>query len=146
MSPEPESPLSAGNHEHIEIVKRVFAAFAVRDLELALPDMAADVKLFLITSELTRQGAPYVGHDGVREYALEVESLWQDVELVPMEFEAVGDAVVTIGEVRVKGPGGEFRQPVVWTWRLRRGLISEVRVHADVAAAREALGRATTAP
>jgi ketosteroid isomerase-like protein len=126
----------------IEVVRRAFDAFARRDIEAALEEMDRQVRLWVVTAAVRRAGRPYVGHEGVRDYWRDVERLWQHLELVPIDFELIGDAVVVLGEVRARGPAGALRQPAVWTWRLRDGMVVECRVDSDVRAARDALGEA----
>jgi hypothetical protein len=70
--------------------------------------------------------------------------MWKALELVPVEFDQFGQAVVVLGEVRASGPAGELRQPAVWTWKFTNGLVIDCRVDSDVRAAREALGRSET--
>jgi hypothetical protein len=50
------------------------------------------------------------------------------------------DAVVVLGYVPAEAVAGALRLPVVWTWRLRDGLVTECVVHSDERAARRALG------
>jgi ketosteroid isomerase-like protein len=126
----------------VETVKRAFDLFAGRDVESALELIHPQVRFWLVTAAVTRAGRPYVGHDGLRQYAGDVERLWEHLELRPVEFDQVGDAVVVLGEVIARGPGGGLRQPTVWTWRLRDGLVIECRVDSSVSAARKALGEA----
>ena len=134
--------MSAGRSDDVETVKRAFDAFARRDMEGALEFIHPDVRLWLVTAAVTRGGRPYVGHEGLREYARDVEQLWREIELRPVEFDRIGNAVVVLGEVVARGAGGALRQPTVWSWKLSEGLVVECRVDSSVRAAREALGEA----
>jgi ketosteroid isomerase-like protein len=128
----------------IKTVRGVFQAFATRDLEQALAFIHPQVRLWVVTAAVAREGRPYVGHDGIRQYFKDVDRVWEAIELLPLEFEVVGDAIVVLGEVRARGPAGELRQPAVWTWRFRDGLVIDGRVDSDLRAARDALGLAST--
>jgi ketosteroid isomerase-like protein len=132
--------ISQAGHANIETVKRLFDAFERRDIEAALEFLHPAIRLIPVTAHFARGGRAYEGHDGIREYMLDVDRLWHEVKLVPREFEAVGHAVVVIGEVHARGPRGELSEPTVWTWKMRDGLAVEGRVHSDVRSAREALG------
>jgi ketosteroid isomerase-like protein len=132
------------SRRHVETVKGVFDAFAQRDLEGALEFMHPQIRLWVVTAALTRGGRPYVGHGGVRRYFEDATRLWQELELRPIEFDELGEAIVVEGEVRARGAAGELREPTVWTWKFRDGLVIDCRVDSDVAAAREALGHANT--
>ena len=82
--------MSAGSSDDVETVKRAFDAFARRDMEGALDFIHPDVRLWLVTAAVTRGGRPYVGHEGLREYARDVEQLWREIELRPVEFDRIG--------------------------------------------------------
>ena len=94
-----------------------------------------------MTAHFAREGRAYEGHEGLREYQRDVLELWEDLELLPLEYQAVVGVVVVIGNVHVRGPTSEFRAPVVWTWKLRGDRIVEGSVHSDLRSARAALGR-----
>jgi len=128
----------------IAIVKRIFEAFGRREIDAALTGMHPHVRLWVVTAAVTRGGRPYAGHDGVREYMHDADRLWQVLELSPIEFEEVGEAIIVLGEVRARGPAGELREPAVWTWKFRDGLVIDCRVDSDVRAARAALGQSRT--
>ena len=136
---ETDSPSGDGD---IEVVKLAFDAFARRDVDAALDWMHPQVRLWVVTAAVSRAGRPYIGHQGVREYWRDAQRLWRELELVPIDFELVGQAVVVLGEVQARGPAGALRQPAVWTWKLNDGLVVDCRVDSDVRAARDALGEA----
>jgi ketosteroid isomerase-like protein len=130
----------ARGEDSIERVGRVFDAFARRDIRGALEFMHPQVRLWVVTAAVVRGGRPYVGHKGIREYFRDVDRIWERLELKPVEFDKVGEAVVVVGEVHARGPAGELRQPTVWTWKFTSGLVIDCRVDSDVGAARQALG------
>jgi ketosteroid isomerase-like protein len=130
--------------ESIETVKSLFRAFAQRDPERVLAYLHPQVRLWVVTAAVARDGRPYVGHDGIRQYFDDVDRVWRVLELLPLEFEQVGEAIVVLGEVRARGPAGELRRPAAWTWRFRDGLVIDGRVDSDLRAARDALGLAST--
>jgi ketosteroid isomerase-like protein len=125
----------------MQIVKRVFDAFARRDLETALELMHPQVRLWVVTAAVTREGRPYVGHNGIREYFRDADRFWRALELRPLEFDEIGEAVVALGEVHARGPAGALKQPTVWTWKFTDGRVIDCRVDSDLRAAREALGQ-----
>ncbi len=135
---------SAENPTKLGTVRRVFDAFADRDIEAALTLIHPEVRLWVVTSAVTREGRPYVGHPGIREYFSDVDRLWQSLELLPLELFENDDAVTVLGEVRARGSAGALRQPTVWTWRFRGQLVIDCRVDSDLSAARQALGEAKT--
>jgi ketosteroid isomerase-like protein len=145
--PKPSSASPGRGHAtgSIELVKRLFDAFERRDVEAALALCNPDARFLPVTAEVARGGRPYEGHEGIREYFDDIERIWQDVETLPLQYEAVVDAVVVIGEVRLRAAAGELREPAIWSWKLRDGLVVDGRVHSDVEMARRALGDAPEA-
>jgi ketosteroid isomerase-like protein len=137
-------PARSESWQHIDTVKRVFDAFAQRDIERALEFIHPHVRLWVVTSAVTRGGRPYVGHEGMRQYFEDANRLWEELDLLPIEFDAAGPAIIVVGEVRARGAAGQLRQPAVWTWQFRDRLVIDCRVDSDVGAAREALGDAKT--
>jgi ketosteroid isomerase-like protein len=137
-------PESSGGSQHIDTVRRVFGAFARRDLDGALALMHPHVRLWVVTSAVTRGGRPYIGHDGVRRYFEDANRVWDELELRPIEFDAVEDAIIVQGEVHARGPAGALRETAVWTWKFRDDLVIDCRVDSDITAARGAIGDAKT--
>ena len=133
-----------GDRGKLETVRSVFAAFAQRDTEGALAFIHPLVRLWVVTGAVSRRGRPYVGHEGIRQYFEDVDRVWQVLELSPIEFEEVGELIVVLGEVKARGAAREVREPAVWTWKFREGLVIDCRVDSDLRAAREALGLATS--
>jgi len=131
---------SAPIAQQVDVVRRLFEAFARRDVDAALALLDRDVRFLPVTAHFAHEGHSYEGHAGIREYVRDVEELWEQIDLIPLEYQAVVGVVVVIGEVRARASSNEFRAPVVWTWRLRDGLIVEGRVHSDLADACAALG------
>jgi ketosteroid isomerase-like protein len=134
-----ETPLP-DRREDVETVKRVFDAFGRRDIEGSLRLFHPQVRLWVVTAAVMRDGHPYVGHAGIREYFSDVDRLWQALELRPSQFNRVDDAVVVLGDVRARGAAGELTQPTVWTWKFTQELVIDCRVDSDIQAARDALG------
>lgn len=131
---------SAPIARQVDVVRRVFEAFAGRDIEGVIGLCDPDVRFVPVTAQVARDGEAYEGHEGLRQYGRDVLALWEELELLPREYQAVVGVVVVIGEVHGRGGGGEFSAPVVWTWRLRGEKIVEGIVHSGLSAPREALG------
>jgi ketosteroid isomerase-like protein len=131
---------SAPIARQVEVVRRLFEAFEGRDLNGALELLDPEVRFFPVTAQVARDGRPYEGHAGIREYFLDAVELWEELELVPLEYQAVVGVVVVIGEVRARARAGGYTAPVVWTWKLRGERVVEGSIHSDLSCAREALG------
>jgi ketosteroid isomerase-like protein len=119
----------AGVTHDVEVVRALYEAFGARDLEAALPLVAPDAELYAEgTAELAGRTGPYRGHDGLRTYFADVERVWDQLELFADDFRVVPGFVVVMGHVAVARGGHAMQRGIVWTWRLRNGLATYMRV------------------
>ena len=116
----------------LALVRGLLAAYEARDLEAALPLMAADVVLELeTTARMAGRHAPYVGHDGVRDYFADMLRVWDDIELMPERWDAVDGTVVVTGHARGRIGGQELFAAARWEYVIRDGRIAHVRQKLD---------------
>ena len=125
----------AGVTHDIEVVRAIYAAFAARDLEAAVARLAEDCELHLRgTAARIGRTEPYRGHAGMRQYFADVQRTWEDLVLYAEDFRAIPGAVIVMGHVEGRIDGEPVRRNAVWTWKVRGGKATEVRV-ADTGAA-----------
>jgi ketosteroid isomerase-like protein len=119
----------AGLTGEVEIVRAIYAAFADRDLDRALTfiDPTCEIHLAGTASEVGR-AAPYVGHDGLREYFADVGRVWDRLEIHADDFRTVPGSVIVMGWVLGTREGETRRRACVWTWRLRQGVAVYLRM------------------
>ena len=130
----------AGLTEDIDIVRAIYAAFAVRDLEGALDFVAPNCEIHLEgTARAAGRPGPYVGHQGLRDYFADVEAVWNRLEIHADDFRVVPGAVVVMGHVDGQGAQGGFRHAAMWMWRLAGGRAVNLRV-TDLGPARPTAG------
>ena len=119
----------AGLTRDAEIVREIYAAFARRDLDGALRHIAPDCQLHLRpTADASGRANPYVGHDGVREYFADVSAVWDDLVLHADDFRMLPGVVIVLGRVSLRRGGESAHRSVMWTWQLRDGAATSVRV------------------
>jgi ketosteroid isomerase-like protein len=119
----------AGLTEDVEIVRAIYAAFAARDLDAALELVSPDCEIHLEgTARIAGRTEPYRGHAGMREYFADVGRLWDELSLRADDYRVVPGSVVVMGSVNGRREGTEITRIAVWTWRLRDGLATFVRV------------------
>jgi ketosteroid isomerase-like protein len=119
----------AGLTDDLEVVKAIYAAFARRDLDAALPFLAPDCELHAAgTAAAAGRDSPYRGHDGVRAYFADVAAVWEELVLHAEDFRVVPGSVIVIGHASARRDGEPMYRSIVWTWRLRGGLATSVRV------------------
>jgi ketosteroid isomerase-like protein len=112
-----------------QVVRAVFAAFAARDVEAAVA--LADPELSFHpqgTSQRVGNPSPYVGHEGLRRYFADVETVWRELEVFPDDLRVAGAGVIAFGTARGTTHEGErMEQPVIWVFKLRGGRICSVQ-------------------
>jgi len=113
----------------IGVVRAIYEAFAGRDLDAALAHLADDVELVLPeTARRAGRPGPYRGHAGVRAYFADLAAVWQELTLQADDIRATTGGVIVFGSVDGRLAGGAVHRRVMWTWKLRDGLASSVRV------------------
>lgn len=123
---------------NVEIVRRMFAAFAERDLAAMLTTMDEDVEFLPVTANLTTGGVPYRGHGGIARYLEDVEQVWPRLRIYPEDLRPVGEAVVVIGRVHARGGGMIIDRPTGWVFNMRAGRIVRGCVYGTPAEALDA--------
>ena len=123
---------------NVDVVRRMFAAFAERDLEAMLASMDEEVEFLPVTANLTTGGVPYRGHDGIARYLEDVAGVWPQLRIYPEELRDLGDSVVALGRVRARGGGMIIDQPTGWVFKMRAGRILRGRVYGTQEEALEA--------
>jgi ketosteroid isomerase-like protein len=114
---------------NVDVVRRMFDAFAERDLDAMLALMDEDVEFLPVTANLTTGGVPYRGHPGIARYLEDVERVWPQLRINPGELRDLGESVVALGRIRARGGGMILEQPTGWVFRLRAGKILSARVY-----------------
>jgi ketosteroid isomerase-like protein len=119
----------SGVTNDIDVVRAIYAAFAARDLDRAVELLSPDCELHLRgTQDLIGREEPYRGHAGMREYYDDVARTWEELTLFANDFRAIPGAVVVMGHVEGRIDGEPVRRGAVWTWKVRAGKATEVRV------------------
>jgi ketosteroid isomerase-like protein len=131
--------------DNVELVKRSFEAVSAWDLDALLELYDPDVQLMPLTGMHVETGG-YRGHDGVREYTREAQSLWEVLEPRGKEFTDLGDRVLVNGTCRVRGraSGAEDLPACAWVIEIRDGRITSwvtYRSYEEAARAAETAAR-----
>ncbi|MCW2968067.1 MAG: hypothetical protein JWM71_1839 [Solirubrobacteraceae bacterium] len=126
---EPTYGRGAGADSAIATIRKVYAAFARRDVEAALEHTSVDFELMPSgTAALIGREQPYRGHAGVRQYFADAEALWQDIQIDAHDFRATGGGVIVFGQVEGTAAGERIRRQVVWVWQVVDGKATSMRV------------------
>jgi ketosteroid isomerase-like protein len=123
-----------------DVVRRMFAAFAERDLEAMLATMVDDVEFLPVTANLTTGGMPYRGREGMERYMRDVEEVWPGLRIYPDDIRDRGENVVVIGRVHARGGGMIIDRPTGWVFKMRAGRIVRGHVYGTPNEALDAAG------
>ena len=113
---------------NVDVIQRVFAAFARRDFALLAELTDPDLEFYAATGREAGHDGAYRGRDGLREYLTDVARVWEELRPEPREFRERDDLVVVTGRVYAWGLGRVVDTPAGWLWRLRDGRVLEGRV------------------
>ena len=125
------------SQENVELVQTWFERWnrGERDFptdELLHPD-------FQVISRL--QSEPFRGREGLRQWMEEIDQQFREWELVGDEWRDIGDRVVVLGQVRLRGEeGGAFGQPGGWLFEFKDGKLFRLRPFVRPEEALEAAG------
>jgi ketosteroid isomerase-like protein len=113
-------------------VRAIYDAFNARDVEAALPFVSEDCELDLRgTAARVGRAEPYRGHAGLREYFADVARTWEELTIHATDFRAIPGSVIVMGHVSARLDGEPAGRRAVWTWKVRDGRATHVRV-ADI--------------
>ncbi len=94
----------AGLTEDIDVVRAIYAAFAVRDLEGALDFVAPDCEIHVEgTARAAGRAGPTSATTGLRQYFADVEAVWHELEIHAEDYRVVPGSVVVMGHVEGQG-------------------------------------------
>ena len=84
----------------------------------------------------------YRGHDGIRQLARDIDELWSDAHIEPLEIDLRGEQAVSIGRLRFRGRSSRAVTEVTGaaSWSVRDGRLLRMAYHATVEDARRELG------
>jgi ketosteroid isomerase-like protein len=108
--------------DNVDVVRRVFEAFAERDVD-AMTDLLDPDVLFEPAPTFARPHRSYLGHSGMRQYFEDVAATWERLEVHVQEFRAAGNYVLAFGRIYASGSGSVADDPASFVWRLEEGKV-----------------------
>ena len=125
----------------VEIVRAVFDAFARRDVASVETLISEDMEFHAVTAEVAGRGGPYRGHAGMELYFADVDEIWEEINLTPLDFEEVGDAILVTGRVWARGSDRVIDSSTGWVFEVRDGRIARARAFESATEAAAAVRR-----
>jgi ketosteroid isomerase-like protein len=129
------------SQENVEVVRSVFAAVNRDDREIAFG--LADPEIVVDATRRVFNPTIYVGFEGIRRWADDMDEVWQEFRVEEIEFIDAGDRVVVV--IRLHGTGKssgiEVQQSVAGIWTVRNGRVVRVEIgYTDPCEALKAVG------
>jgi ketosteroid isomerase-like protein len=112
------------SRENVEVVRAMFAAFEVRDIDSLVRDAHPEIELRpALVGGL--EGTVYRGREGYRQFVADVDSIWDDFRAQAEEFRDLGNSVLVLGRAsgRGKGSGVQVDAPAGWVCTMRDGKV-----------------------
>ena len=114
------------------MVKRAYEAFSRRDVKALIEIADPEISISSVTGIIAGREDPYTGAEALADYLADVESVWDEIDLVPEEFQDLEDGrVLVFGRVRARRVGARVDTPNAWLWELRGGRVVSVQVYAQ---------------
>jgi serine phosphatase RsbU (regulator of sigma subunit)/ketosteroid isomerase-like protein len=141
--PRGNSPGRAVDDTYEALVARLFHAFNQRDAVAMVSLCAPEMEFFTVTGGEAGHDAPYRGPDGLREYLVDVERIWEALLITLGAVERRGNRLLASGRVYVRSRELGIRDmPVAWLWDVSDGLFVRGEVFTDPAEAASSFDRA----
>lgn len=129
MSPPEVYGNPGGRDVEIQTVRAIYDAFARRDVEGALAHISHTCEFRPAgTAQRLGRSAPYIGHDGLREYFADAARVWEDLVLHADDIRAAAGGVIVFGHVEGRSGGETVRRRTLWSWQVRDGLATAMSV------------------
>jgi ketosteroid isomerase-like protein len=128
------------SEENVEVVRDAFDAWNRGDRDSWLAAWDEDGEFYPLRSQV--EGRPYRGHEGLRQFWVEIGAVWAGARLSMDEIRDAGDRFVALGRLTAGGRAGgaELDVPLGIVGAVRNGKVVYARFFSDPAEALEAAG------
>jgi hypothetical protein len=108
----------------------------------ARAELLFDPNAELVPLRAALEDTVYHGHEGIRQFARDLDESWSETHVETLELEVRGAQVLTISRMRLKGraSGAWTELTVVGAGLMRNGRIRRLALHQMVQDARRELG------
>jgi ketosteroid isomerase-like protein len=133
--------------QNIELVQRMYLAFARGDIQTILDSLTPDVEWIAEGPEIIPYAGKRVGPSQTMDFFRELATTQADMKLTMKEFVAQGDQVASLGRYagKVTATGKTFDVVVAHFFTVRNGKVSRFVNVTDTAAVADAYGASAAA-
>ena len=131
------------SQENVEAFKRGSDAANRRDIDALLAVIDPDVEWHpAMAALLSGEGTTYRGHEGVRGWLRDQEEAFAESRIDYSEIRDLGERVVAIGRLRVRGreSRAEIESPVAWVVEFKNSKVIQAKAFLDPNKALQAAG------
>lgn len=130
------------SEENFEVVERLYALFASRDVAAAIPDYAAPNLELRVPPLYPDTPEVFRGREGIERWMRMIDEAWAEWRLEPERYLDAGSTVVVLARLIAEGgsSGIHLEREVAHVWTLEQGRAVSIRVYLDQAEALEAVG------
>ena len=128
--------------ETMDLARRALNLLSDREFEQLIAMTDPEVKWHSFFAELGKGGL-YRGHEGMREYARDLQDAWDIVRVEIDDALTVGDTAILVGRIHYRGKasGVETKDPAGWSLTFRNGKVVHFRAFRDPERALKDIGR-----
>jgi ketosteroid isomerase-like protein len=127
---------------NVELFEAGIGAYNRRDPEEFVALCEPDCEWHPFLSSLVEGTTGYRGHDGIRAWFRDIDSMFSEMRADVGEIRDLGNRVLGLGTIRARGreSGAEVSSPVGWLIEVREGKLRRGWAHASHEEALEAAG------
>ncbi len=115
--------------DKVEVARRATDAYNDRDVDGLFAELATPDFEWWPALTAAYEGGCYQGREGVERFIADTGETWEELQSVPEEFRDLGDRVLLLGRLRVRGKASgvpvdqpfagifEFRGDRIWRYR-----------------------------
>ena len=126
------------SQQNVDTARKVLEAISRRDLEALLELMDPEIEW----QSFFALGTEYHGHDGMRQYVLDLYEAFEGLAPTVDDMLDGGDVVVGVGRIHYRGrqSGVEADSEAGWMFKFRRGKVVRFRAFRQPEQKLESLG------
>jgi ketosteroid isomerase-like protein len=124
------------SEQNVEVARRSTEAFNRRDAEAIVGMCHADSEWLPFRAQV--EGGVYCGHEGIRQFVVDMEEDWSEFQVEPVEVIDLGERVLLIGRVHAlaRGSGVTVENVAGFLMDFRDGKIARLVSYSDPEEAR----------
>jgi ketosteroid isomerase-like protein len=132
------------SRENVELAHAAVEAVAQMDPARLVEITDPNVEWHSFLAQLG-EGGVYRGHDGMRQYAMDLREAWDTFQATVVDSLAIGEVVLLVSQLRYRGKGSgvDAESPAGHMIKIRAGKIVLMRSFRDPEKALEAVGPRT---